>query len=122
MSVHRCRYRARMLAMAELTDEDAEAVRHWLGSNRFQHISTAGGGSAAFGDRQDAWERDGTLVRLTRDRGQWWYDMSRSGTDDWLDVDAVTAAMGYKQTAPVERVEVVAASIDDRVFGSLCAA
>ena len=29
------------------------------------------------------------------------------------------AAMGYKLTAPVERVQFVASSIDDRVFGAL---
>jgi hypothetical protein len=105
--------------VAELNDEDAEEVRRWLDRNQFQHISSIGGDSAGFGDRQDVSERDGTLIRLTRDRGQWWYDMSRSNANVWLDVDSVAAAMGYKQTAPVERVDVVASSVDDRVFGAL---
>jgi hypothetical protein len=105
--------------MAELTEDDAEAVRQWLERNQFQHVSTVGGDSAGFGDRRGVWERDGTLVRLTRDRGQWLYDMSRSGSDGWLDVDSVTAALGYKQTEPVERLQVVTASIDDRVFHAL---
>jgi hypothetical protein len=105
--------------MAELTDEDAEAVRPWRKGHQFDHVSTAGGDTAGFGDRQDVWERNGTLVRLTRERSQWWYDISRTGTDDWLDADEVTAAMRNKRTAPVERVQVVAASINDRVFGAL---
>ena len=108
--------------MAELTDEDAGAVRQWLERNQFRHVSTIGGDCAGFGDRQDVWERAGTLVRLTRDRGQWWYDVSRSATNDWLDVDSVTGALGYKQTAPVERVQVVAGRLDDRVFSALRAA
>ena len=108
--------------MGELTEEDAGAVRQWLESNQFQRISSVGGDSAGFGDRRDVWERDGTLVRLTSDRGQWWYDVSRSGSDHWLDVDSATAAMGYEQTAPVERVQVVAGSMDDRVFSTLSTA
>lgn len=105
--------------MSELTDEDAEAVRNWLDRHQFQHVSSVGGDTTGFGDRQDVWERSGTLIRLTRDRSQWWYDVSRSGTDCWLDVDSVVAAMGYKQTVPVERVANVASSIDDRMFGAL---
>jgi hypothetical protein len=58
--------------MSELTDEDAGDVRDWLDRNQFQHVSSLGGDTTAFGDRQDVWERDGTLVRLSRDRGQWW--------------------------------------------------
>jgi hypothetical protein len=46
-------------------------------------------------------------------------DLSRSGTGVWLDIDAVAGAMGFKSTAPVERVADVA-SIDDRVFDALC--
>lgn len=105
--------------MSQLTDEDAEDVRHWLSRNAFKHLSSVGGDTTGFGDRHDIWERDGTLIRLTRDRGQWWYDMSRTGIGSWLDVDTVSAAMGYKLTAPVERVADIASSIDDRDFGAL---
>lgn len=108
--------------MSMLAGEDADEVRYWLGRNEFEHVSSVGGDTAGFGDRQDIWERDGTLIRVTRDRGQWWYDMSRAGTGSWLDVDTVAGAMGYKLTAPVERVAYVAASIDDRVFGALLTA
>jgi hypothetical protein len=105
--------------VAVLTSEDAESVRCWLESNQFRHVSMLGGLDASFGNVQDVWEREGTLVRLTRDRGQWWYDLSRNGSAVWLDVDLVSGAMGYKQTDPAERVAVVASTIDDRVFGAL---
>jgi hypothetical protein len=108
--------------MSKLTDEDAEAVRSWLNRHEFQHVSSVGGDGTRFGDRQDVWERAGTLIRVTRDRGQWWYDMSRAGTDSWLDVDTVVGAMGYKQAQPAERVAVVASSVDDRVYGALLSA
>lgn len=106
--------------MSELAVEEAEAIRRWLERHEFEHVSTVGGDSAPFGDRQDIWERAGTLFRLTQDRGQWWYDLSRSGAEIWLDVDSVAGAMGSKWTAPVERVADVASLIDDRVFGALC--
>ena len=105
--------------MSELTVEEAGAVRVWLERHQFEHASHVGGDSAAFGDRQDIWERSGTLFRLTRDRGQWWYDLSRSGTGIGLDVDDVAGAMGFKTTVPVERVADIAAYIDDRVFDAL---
>lgn len=108
--------------MAELTNKDAEAVSRWLDLNKFKHVSSTGEDSAAFGDRQELWERDGTLIRLTRDRGQWFYDVSRREAESWLDVDSVASAMGFKQTAPIERIEVVASAIDDRVFGALSSA
>lgn len=105
--------------MSQLTDEDAEDVRHWLSQNALKHVTSVGGDTTGFGDRQDTWERHGTLIRLTRDRGQWWCDMSRTGTGSWLDVDTVSGAMGYKLTAPVERVAYIASAVDDRVFGAL---
>lgn len=105
--------------VSELTVEEAEAVRGWLARHEFEHVSSIGGDSATFSDRQDVWERAGTLLRLTRDRGQWWYDLSRAGSTVWLGVDGVAGALGVKVDAPVERVAAVASSIDDRVFDAL---
>ena len=107
--------------MSDLTDDEADAVGGWLDRHEFEKVSSRGGDSSPFGDRQDVWERDGTLVRLTRDRGQWWYDVSRHGANVWLDVDSVAGALGSKSTAPVDRVADVTGSIDDRVFGALSA-
>ncbi|WP_310526522.1 hypothetical protein [Nocardioides sp.] len=107
--------------MSDLTDEEAEAVGGWLDRHEFEKVSSRGEDSSPFGDRQDVWERDGTLVRLTRDRGQWWYDLSQDGTDVWLNVDAVAGASGSKATAPIDRVADVTGSIDDRVFSALSA-
>jgi hypothetical protein len=104
--------------MSELTEDDTGAVRDWLRRNQFENVASMGGDSAPFGDRQEVWERDGTLIRLARDRGQWWYDLSRTGAGHWLDVDGVAGAMGSKSTAPVERVADVA-SIDDRKFSAI---
>src|SRR4051794_6725293 len=72
--------------MTELTAEEARALRGWLNTHQFQTVSSIGGDSAPFGDRQEVWERDGTLIHLTRDRGQWWYDLSRRSTNVWLDI------------------------------------
>lgn len=105
--------------MSELTDDEVAAVQSWLDRHQFEHVSSLEGDSEGFGDRQDVWERDRTLLRITRDRGPWWYDLSCSGTNVWLDVDGVVGAMGFKSTAPVERVADVAASIDDHAFGAL---
>jgi hypothetical protein len=119
MSVHPGSYPKEDGRMSELADEEVAAVQSWLDRHQFEHVSSVGGDSEGFGDRQDVWERDRTLLRITRDRGQWWYDLSRSGTNVWLDVDGVAGAMGFKSTAPVERVADVASSIDDRVFVAL---
>jgi hypothetical protein len=107
------------VSVAELTEEDAHAVRDWLGRNQFDQVTSIGGPETAFGDQQDTWERAGTLVRLTRDRGQWWYDITRVGTNVWLDIDTVAGAMGYKHTVPAERVDVVASSLDNRSFAAI---
>jgi hypothetical protein len=108
--------------VSELSEVEVEAIRKWLVRNQFDHVSGVGGDSAPFGDSQDVWERDGTLLRLARDRGQWWYDLSRSGTAVWLDVDAVAAASGCKSVVPVERVADVVGWVDDRVFAALATA
>lgn len=90
-----------MSAISSSTSRLSEATRRLSATDR-----TSGSGS-------------GTRFRLTRDRGQWWYDISRDGADLWLDVDGVAGAMGSKSTIPVERVADLASSIDDRVFVAL---
>ena len=104
--------------MSQLNEDEMSAVRAWLSRNEFELISSIGPIKRSFGDRQETWARDGCLIRLTRDRGQWWYDMSREGAEFWLDVDTVAGAMGFKLNQPMERVSCVA-SIDDRVFLAL---
>lgn len=113
------RCRAQNVHMAELTDEEVHELQSWLDANRFERVSSVGGDNAGFGDRQDVWERGGTRLRVTRDRGQWFYDLSRSGASVWLDVDRVVEAMGYKSARAMERAADVASFVDDRVFESL---
>jgi hypothetical protein len=111
-----------MCGVAGLTDDDAEGVRKWLDENQFERVSEGGGTAAWPGDRQDVWERDGTLVRLTRDPGgQWSCALSRGGRV-WLDVDRVASAMGTASTVPSERVAELAGSMSDRVFEALVTA
>lgn len=105
--------------MGKLSTEDAAAIRAWLGRNQFQQVSSIGGDTAPFGDRQEVWQRDGSLIRLTSDRGEWFYDFSRHGAGFWLDIDEVVSAMRWKQHDPIERVELVASAIDDRLLASL---
>jgi hypothetical protein len=107
--------------MSQLTNDQAEDVRGWLDRHEFEKVTSRGGDFSPFGDRQEVWERHGTLVRLTRDRGQWCYELSRDGANVWLDIDAVAGAIGSKSTAPADRVADVAGSIDDRAFGALSA-
>jgi hypothetical protein len=107
--------------MFGVSDEEAEGVRKWLDQHLFDHVLSRGGDSAGFGDSQDVWVGDGTLVRLTRDRGQWSCDLSRSGSDVWLDVDRIAAAMGLDSTVPVQRVAELVGSMNDRVFRVLSA-
>jgi hypothetical protein len=105
--------------VAVLTDEEAEAVRKWLEHNQFVHASSRPDDPSRFGDHQDVWERDGTLLRLTRDRlGQWWCDLSRNSAV-WLEVDRVARAVGSRSGAPVERVAEIATTMNDAEFGAL---
>ncbi len=105
--------------VSDVSDEVAVGLRIWLTRNQFELVAPVGGDSASFGDRQDTWDRNGTRVRLTRDRGQWWCDLSRLGSNVWLDLDDVAGALGVKFTDPVERLATAASSIDDRVFDAL---
>jgi hypothetical protein len=76
--------------------------------------------SENFGDEQHVWEQGGALVRLTRDRGQWWCELSRRGWNDWFDVDLVATAFGSKSYWPAERVaEVIHSFADDRMLEPL---
>jgi hypothetical protein len=106
------------VSMTEITADEAVAGRAWLGRNQFDLVSTRGGKDAAFGDQQEVWVRDGTLIRLTRDRGQWWADVSRQDTDVWLDAFEVGGALGEKSQLFEHRLA-TAAIVDDRVFGAL---
>ena len=101
-----------------LTDDDAEAVRKWLEGHQFEHVVSNRGDSSSSGVSLDAWEREGTLVRLRRDRGQWSCDLSRGGSV-WLDLDRIARALGTEPVLPVERVSELATSMNDRMFGAL---
>jgi hypothetical protein len=104
--------------MARLSDEDAAAVRVFVEREQFELdcVTTAGG----FGDEQRVWDRDGALVRLTRDRGQWWCELSHRGWPVWFDIDLVAAALDSKSNDCVDRLgEVVGKFTDGRLLEPL---
>src|SRR3954462_12842279 len=104
--------------MANLSDEDAARVRAFVEREQFdlEFLTTLGG----FGDEQRVWDRDGALVRLTRDRGQWWCDLSHRGWPDWFDIDLVAGALGSKTNDVVDRLRgVLGAFIDGRLLEPL---
>ncbi len=109
----------KMDPMTELTTDEAEAVVDWLDSHQFKKVSSVGGHLAPFGDSQEVWNRDGTLVRLTRDRGQWWCDLSRSNAKAWLEMDTIAGVMGFESSTPIDRLSELTSLIDDRVFSAL---
>lgn len=107
--------------MAELSDVDAAEVRALVAREQF--VVDSARVSEGFGDEQQVWERDGALVRLTRDRGQWWCELSRRGWSDWFDVDLAAGAFGSKSHGPAGRVaDVIAKFADDRMLDPLRAA
>jgi hypothetical protein len=104
--------------MAQLSDEDAAAVRAVVEREQFEldRVTTIGG----FGDEQRVWERDGALVRLTRDRGQWWCELSHRGWTEWFDIDLVAGALGSKSDGVVDRLrDVVGTFTDGRLLEPL---
>ena len=80
--------------MAKLSDDEAAGVRELI--SREQFVVESARVSGDFGEEQQVWERGGALVRLTRDRGQWWCELSRRGWSDWFDVDLVAGALGVE--------------------------
>ena len=46
---------------------------------------------------ETVWSRGQALVRLTRDRGQWWCDLSLAGWTEWFDVDVVAGFFQSKE-------------------------
>ena len=104
--------------MASLSEGDAARVRAFVEREQFdlEFLTTIGG----FGDEQRVWDREGALVRLTRDRGQWWCDLSHRGSPDWFDIDLVAAALGSKSNDVVDRVGgVIGAFTDGRLLEPL---
>jgi hypothetical protein len=103
-----------------LNDTEARQVRELVVRGEFAVGSARV--SEGFGDEQQVWERDGALVRLTRDRGQWWCDLSHRGWSDWFDVDLAAAALGSKSYGPADRIaDVIDKFTDNRLLEPLLA-
>jgi len=101
-----------------LSDEEAAEVQAFVDREQFtlEFVTTVG----EFGDEQRIWARDGALVRLSRDRGQWWCELSHRGWPDWFDIDVVAGALGSKSYEPADRVsDVIDKFTDDRLLEPL---
>jgi hypothetical protein len=106
------------VAVPELSEVEVMQVRELVAREQF--VREEARASSSFGDQLDVWERDGALVRLTRDRGQWWCDLSRRGWRDWFDVDLVAEAFGSKSQSPADRIgDVIGKFADDRLLEAL---
>jgi len=103
-----------------LTDREAEAVASWLRSEQFSTVSRLAS-PQHFGNEQTVWSRGQALVRLTRDRGQWWCDLSLSGWTEWFDVDVVAGFFESKEQGADRRVHLVD-ELSDRLLDPLRAA
>ena len=106
--------------MGVLTDKEAEAVASWLRSEQFSPVSRLVS-SEDFGNEQTFWFRGQALVRLTRDRGQWWCDLSSAGWTEWFDVDVVAGFFESKEQGADRRVPLVD-DLSDRLLDPLRAA
>jgi hypothetical protein len=106
--------------MGLVTPGEVEAVTSWLRSEGFSSVGRVVSPDH-FGDEQSTWSRGQALVRLTRDRGQWWCDLSLVGWTEWFDVDVVAASFETKDQA-VERRVLLVDELSDRLLDPLQAA
>jgi hypothetical protein len=107
-----------MSNVAELSETEAGEIREFVVRNQF--VVRSAGTFDGFGDEQQVWERDGALVRLTHDRGEWWCDLSHFGWSDWFDVDLAAGAFGSKSYGRTDRVgDVIDKFTDDRMLEPL---
>lgn len=103
--------------MGVLTEAEAGLVTSRLSSEGFSHANRKTDPDH-FGDEQTTLSRGQALVRLTRDRGQWWCDLSLAGWADWFDVDAVAAFFESKEQA-VDRRVLLVDQLTDRLLEPL---
>ena len=103
--------------MAEVSEDEVNAVIQWLRTHHFEQSATRAGDG--FGDRLEVWAKGRDLVRLVRDRGQWFVDVGRDGWDDWFDVDLVNYVVDTKEDTVVGRLAAVAAARLDHLLPAL---
>ena len=104
--------------MAQLSDEDAAAVRASVEREQFELdlVTTFGG----FGDEQ----RSGNATALScvslATAASRWCELSHRGWTEWFDVDLVAGALGSKSDSVVDRLRDVAGQFTDgRLLGPL---
>ena len=92
--------------MGMLSASDADTVVTRLGREGFSRVSFREDPDH-FDDQQATWSDGDARVRLTRDRGEWWCDLSYGAWSDWFDLDLVAGFLESKEQAPEDRVILV---------------
>jgi hypothetical protein len=105
--------------MTDIGADEAAQILLWLPQNQFERLSHVGGAHAGICDEQSTWARGPARVRVTRDRGQWWCDVSWEGFTTWLDVHDVAGAMQSKAYGSADRLAWVTSSLRSQTFGAL---
>ena len=105
--------------MTHIGDDEAAEVLLWLARNEFDLRSRIGGTGEGFGDEQSIWSRGPARVRVTRDRGQWWCDVSWGLSTVWLDVHDVAGAMQTKEYRTTDRLAWVISSLRSETYDAL---
>lgn len=92
--------------MSELSPTEVESVIEWLDHAGYARRNQQDG--LGFGDHLEEWERGRQLVRLVRDRGQWFLDVGQSGWTDWFDIDLTAFVIGSRADSVVDRMAAAA--------------
>jgi hypothetical protein len=98
-------------AMGELSEAEGHTIAEWLSANEFTVADQSR--DAPFGDQHDDWVRLGLMVRIVRDRGQWFAELSRQGWGTWFDIDLVAIVLGDRSVDALSRVIVAAGALTD---------
>lgn len=89
-----------MLSKAEVVEAES-----WLRTQQFERTRQLEG--AGFGDRLEEWSDGSFLVRLVRDRSQWFVEVSRSGWTDCFELDLIAWAIDTKETSITGRLSAI---------------
>jgi hypothetical protein len=104
--------------VAEVSADDIEAITRWLTASGFA-LQVDEENRASFGNRLQEWERGNVRYRMVRDRGQWFVDTSRSGWEDWFDIDLVSYVCDSREDSALGRAKAAAIADLDHLLPAL---
>jgi len=103
--------------VAPVPAEEVEVIDAWLASNRFVVIETRE--SASVGFRLQQWQSGDSLVRITRNGGRWFVEVSRSDWDEWFEIDLVNYVCDFRQNSALGRTKAAAHADIDHLLPAL---